>query len=236
MRAASASGVSGLVSPSRTKSALGSTITIRRSVVSMSRSRSTPSAYVLPDPLCPHRNVWRLNPAVRRLAVVPGLAVVHRPTARSAPVLACSPASCSADAGETGLEKLGRSDRWSRPSGASVPRTTPDPAAAEPSSTDGSVSTCPRTRSPVSVEATTTSPGKKVDPSPGSRRKVRPSRDEATAPAAVVIVCSSAGPGPGTVRPGIVPLSSWWIGAGARGPLDRRRTPDPHLPPTAWRR
>ena len=74
IRRASASATPGTVEPRWTKSAFGSKTAIRRSVCSRSRSRSTPSAYVLPDPLWPQRKVCRLNPPARRLASAPDVA------------------------------------------------------------------------------------------------------------------------------------------------------------------
>ena len=56
----------------RAKSEFGSSTTIRRSVSSISCSSISPSEYVLPDPDCPHRNVWRPKPAASRANGTPG--------------------------------------------------------------------------------------------------------------------------------------------------------------------
>ncbi len=56
-RSRTVSGASSRSSPSLTKSEFGSRITTRSDVSTSSRSRIVPSAYVLPDPDWPHRNV-----------------------------------------------------------------------------------------------------------------------------------------------------------------------------------
>ncbi len=58
---AAAGSASSRVVASRTKSAFGSRIATGSSVRRRSCSSTTPSAYVFPEPLCPHQKVWRLN-------------------------------------------------------------------------------------------------------------------------------------------------------------------------------
>ena len=48
---------------------------MRRLVSSSSCSSSTPSAYVLPEPDCPHRKVWRSNPPASSEWTTPGARV-----------------------------------------------------------------------------------------------------------------------------------------------------------------
>src|SRR6478735_7407689 len=74
----------GRVSPSRTKSLFGAKITIGSRVRSRICSRATPSAYVFPDPLCPHQKVGRFNRFVIRPTGTEG-SLTRVPTGRVAP-------------------------------------------------------------------------------------------------------------------------------------------------------
>ena len=78
-RRASASAAAGCassrISLSRTKSAFGSKMIMGSSVCSRSSSRSTPRAYVFPEPLWPHQKVCRLKRCGIRPAVAPGTVV-----------------------------------------------------------------------------------------------------------------------------------------------------------------
>ena len=71
----------------RTKSELGSSTTIRSPVSISSRSRTTPSEYVLPDPDWPQRNVWRSKPPASSPHGTPGASASSpiSSTARAAP-------------------------------------------------------------------------------------------------------------------------------------------------------
>src|SRR5215203_3892601 len=111
-----------------------------------------------------------------------------------APVERWSTASWSAPAPVIGAgPNVGRSDRCSRPSPASVPSTTPWPkvldsapgSAPIPASGSPVPSTWPRTTTSSEAGATTTSPGRKVLDPRAVKTNVRPSRDCAVASGAL---------------------------------------------------
>jgi len=74
---------SGSTSPRCTKSAFGSKMIMLRAVWARRRSRTTPSAYVFPEPLCPQTKVWRLKPPVRTRAGTTSEPARTVPTSRS---------------------------------------------------------------------------------------------------------------------------------------------------------
>ena len=202
-RCPASAGASGRGWPSRTKSALGSSTTMRRSVPSRSCSRMTPRAYVLPDPLWPHRNVCREKPWARNLAATSTSAERQVPTGSAAPRACCSDSRSPVEAASTGAAAKGcRGTGPSPPSGRSSPTRRPPQDPVDPR-VDGGSSTWPSSVPPSAVASTTRSPTISAV-SAWSKVKVRPSREVANSgldSALCVTRAAGAAAAPGSPAP-----------------------------------
>jgi len=118
----------GRLSPSRTKSPLGSKMTTGSRVCMRICSRATPSANVLPDPLCPHQKVCRLS----RFGTTPPRRRARRPS---------NPAPGQPRSRDS--NRKGPADRCERPSPCGTAGSTSPPASPA-----ASTRSPPRRRSP----------------------------------------------------------------------------------------